>query len=64
VAEFDKTTPITVVASYVDGVHVLRPVGLAIEVTRRRDREDMRWQYVGFTARLTRLGPPEMRVPR
>lgn len=64
VAEFDKTTPITVVAAYVDGVHVLRPVGLAIEVTRRRDGEDMRWQYVGFTARLTRLGPPEMRAPR
>ena len=64
VAEFDKTTPIAVVASYVDGVHVLRPVGLDIEVTRRRDGEDMRWQYVGFTARLTRLGPPDMPPPR
>jgi hypothetical protein len=64
VAEFDKTTPITVVASYVDGVHVLRPVGIDIEVTRRRDGDDMVWKYLGFTARLTRLGPPEMAPPR
>ena len=63
VAEFDKTTRITVVASYEDGAHVLRPVGLDIEVTRRRDGEDMVWHYLGFTARLTRLGPPEMPWP-
>lgn len=63
VAEFDKVTPITVVASYEDGVHVLRPVGFDIEVTRRRDGDDMVWQYLGFTARLQRLGPPEMRPP-
>jgi hypothetical protein len=54
VAEFDKKTPITVVASYEAGVHVLRPVGLPIEVTRRRDGDDMIWQYLGFTARLRR----------
>ena len=60
VAEFDKSTPITVVATYEDAVHVLRPVGLDIEVTRRRDGDDMIWGYVGFTARLTRLGPAEM----
>ena len=52
VAEFDMRTPITVVASYEDGVHVLRPVGLPIEVTRRRDGEQMVWDYLGFTARL------------
>lgn len=52
VAEFDKTTPITVVASYENGVHVLRPVGIPIEVTRRRDGDEMVWQYLGFTARL------------
>jgi hypothetical protein len=63
VAEFDKTTPIAVVASYEGGVHVLRPVGFAIEVTRHRDGNDMVWQYVGFTARLARLGPPEMHPP-
>ena len=58
VAEFDKTTPITVVASYEDGVHVLRPVGFDIEVTRRRDGDDMVWQYLSFTARLTRVSHP------
>lgn len=63
VAEFDKTTEITVVATYEDGVHVLRPVGLPVEVTRRREGEHMIWQYLGFTARLRRLGPPEMRPP-
>jgi hypothetical protein len=55
VAEFDKKTPITVVASYENGVHVLRPVGLPIEVTRRRDGDEMIWEYVGFTARLQRI---------
>ena len=60
VAEFDKATPITVVASYVASVHVLRPVGFDIEVTRRLKDGDMLWHYVGFTARLTRLGSPDM----
>ncbi len=60
VAEFDKQTPITVVASYESGVHVLRPVGLPIEVTRARAGADMVWHYVGFRARLRRLGPAEI----
>ena len=55
VAEFDKQTPITVVASYEDGVHVLRPVGLEIEVTRRREGPDIVWDYLGFSARLRRV---------
>ena len=55
VAEFDKATPITVVATYEDGVHVLRPVGLPIEVTRRRDGDQLVWTYVGFTARMERV---------
>ncbi len=55
VAEFDYATPITVVATYEDGVHVLRPVGLPIEVKRWREGDDMVWQYVGFTARLERV---------
>jgi hypothetical protein len=63
VAEFDKQTEITVVATYEDGVHVLRPVGTPIEVTRRRDGADMVWDYVGFRARLRRLGPPDMQPP-
>jgi len=57
VAEFDLTTAITVVASYEDGVHVLRPVGLPIEVTRRRHGDKIIWTYLGFTAHLERLDP-------
>jgi hypothetical protein len=55
VAEFDKETPITVVAGYEDGVHVLRPVGLPVEVTRRRDGEQLVWTYIGFTARMEKV---------
>jgi hypothetical protein len=55
VAEFDYQTPITVVATYEDGVHVLRPVGLPIEVTRRLEGEHLVWTYLGFTARLERV---------
>lgn len=55
VAEMDKRTPITVVATYEDRVHVLRPVGLPIEVKRWRDGDALRWQYLGFTARLERV---------
>ena len=63
VAERDYTTPITVVATYEDGVHVLRPVGMPIEVRRRRDADQMVWDYVGFTARLDRIGDTEARPP-
>lgn len=58
VAEFDMTTEITVVATYEDGVHVLRPRGMPIEVKRWREGPDMMWQYLGFTARLEHQGPP------
>jgi hypothetical protein len=54
VAEFDFKTPITVVATYEDGVHVLRPVGLPIEVTRHREGDQLVWKYLTFTARLER----------
>lgn len=63
VAEFDFKTPITVVATYEDGVHTLRPVGLPIEVTRQLDGDRMVWKYLGFTARLERTGPPDSAVP-
>lgn len=56
VAEMDYATPITVVATYEDGVHVLRPVGLPVEVRRRRDGDQLVWDYLGFTARLDRIG--------
>lgn len=55
VAEIDKRTPITVVATYEHGVHVLRPVGLPIEVRRRLDGAQMVWDYLNFTARLERI---------
>jgi hypothetical protein len=55
VMQIDFTTEISVVASYEDGVHVLRPVGVPFEVTRRRDGDDMIWTYFGFTARLRRI---------
>jgi hypothetical protein len=56
VAERDKTTPIRVVSSYDDGVHVLRPVGVPVEVRRRIEDGRLVWDYVGFTARLDRVG--------
>lgn len=64
VAEFDKTVEIHVVACFEDGVHVLRPHGLdpgigRIEVRRWRDAEHLMWDYIGFTARLRWLAPPD-----
>lgn len=59
VMEADFTTRIRVAATYEDGVHVLRPDGLPIEVRRWRDGEDLMWDYPSFVARLRRLGDPE-----
>ena len=59
VAQIDFTTEITVVATFEDGVHVLRPVGMPVEVTRRLDGDQMVWDYGGaFVARLERVTPP------
>lgn len=55
VAEFDKVTRIKVVASYEEGVHVLRPQGLPVEVRRHLEGDELVWQYVGLTARLRRV---------
>ncbi len=65
VAEFDFTTPINVVATYEDGVHVLRPVGIpGVEVRRRRDGVQLIWDYLGgVSVRLERTGPPESAPP-
>lgn len=57
VAEFDFTTPITVVATYEDGVHVLRPVGLPVEVTRTVEDGQLVWVYAGTETRSRYLGP-------
>lgn len=59
VAAIDKATPITVVATFEHGVHVLRPVGVPIEVTRRMDGDELVWDYPGFVARLRRVEPNE-----
>lgn len=65
VAELDHTTPITVVATFEDGVHTLRPVGIPVEVTRRLDGDELIWSYGGaFVARLRRIGPPDSPPPR
>jgi len=63
VAEVDYATPISVVCTYENGVHTLRPVGLPVEVKRYLDGDQLIWEYLGFTARLDRIGPPEMTPP-
>ncbi len=55
VAEFDFKTPITVIATYEDGVHTLRPVGLPVVVTRHLEDDVLVWKYLTFTARLERV---------
>ena len=49
--------PISVVCTFEDGVHMLRPVGMpGIEVTRRLDGDTLVWTYGPmFTARLERI---------
>jgi hypothetical protein len=60
VSAFDFVTPIHVIASYEDGVFVLRPVGiLGIEVTRRLDESGhMIWTRpdLGLVVTLERIG--------
>ncbi len=63
VAERDFISRITVVATFEDGVHVLRPVGIPIEVTRRLDGDVLVWHYVNVVVRLRRLGGPETAPP-
>ena len=55
----DFKTPITVKATYENGVHILRPVGMPIEVRRWREGSDLVWDYGGvFSARLKQVGSP------
>ncbi len=63
VAASDFTTPVRVAASWEDNVHILRPEGLPIEVTRHLDGDQLIWRYFNFAARLDRIGPPEMDPP-
>ena len=48
---------ISVVCTFEDGVHTLRPVGIpGVEVTRRLDGDQLVWDYGPmFTARLERM---------
>lgn len=64
VAARDLATPIVVVATFEDGTLVLRPVGAdGVEVRRHLDGDQLVWDYVGFTARLRRVGPPDAAPP-
>jgi hypothetical protein len=73
VSAFDFTTPIHVIATYEDGVFVLRPVGIpGIQVTRRLDAEGhMIWTRPdrgGIVVTLERIGdgagtPPNTFAP-
>jgi hypothetical protein len=57
VMQTDFTTPISVAASFEDGVLVLRPDGLpGVEVSRWRDGELLKWRYFTlFTATMERI---------
>lgn len=57
VAAADTSQAVTVVCTFEDGVHVLRPVDMpGIEVTRRLDGEQLVWDYGPFfSARLERM---------
>jgi len=75
VAERDFKTKIKVIATYENGVHILRPIlglqlrllarlrGYKLVVTRRRDEADMIWTYLNFTARLRWIGGPDAPPP-
>ena len=55
----DYSTPISVAASFEDGALVLRPRNLdGVEVRRRREGDDIVWEYHSlFTARLSPVEP-------
>ena len=55
VAQLDFTTRIDVVATFEDGVLVLRPIGMpGVEVRRWREGDELVWDYAGaFTARMS-----------
>jgi hypothetical protein len=59
VAGANKITPITVIATFEDGVHVLRPVGMPLEIRRRVEGQQLVWDYAGFT-RPSRPGQDAM----
>ncbi len=63
VAAANLEQAIQVVATFEDGVHVLRPVGMpGVEVTRRLDGDELLWSYAGaFVCRMVRADDPCLR---
>ena len=56
VMAIDFSTPLQVAASFDDGVLVMRPHGMPVEVRRWREGEQLVWEYsIAFTARLDRI---------
>ena len=52
----DFATPLQVAATFEDGVLVMRPDGIPVEVKRWREGEQLVWEYsIAFTARLNRI---------
>lgn len=56
VMAIDFSTPLQVAAIFDDGVLVMRPHGIPVEVKRWREGEQLVWEYsIAFTARLNRI---------
>jgi len=56
VMAIDFSTPLQVAATFEDGVLVMRPHGMPVEVRRWREGEQLVWEYsIAFTARLNRI---------
>lgn len=56
VMAIDFSTPLQVAANFEDGVLVMRPHGMPVEVKRWREGEQLVWEYsIAFTARLNRI---------
>ena len=56
VMAIDFLTPLQVAATFEDGVLVMRPHGMPVEVKRWCEGEQLVWEYsIAFTARLNRI---------
>jgi len=56
VMAIDFSTPLQVLATFEDGVLVMRPHGMPVEVKRWREGDQLVWEYsIAFTARLNRI---------
>jgi len=56
VMAIDFSTPLQVAATFDDGVLIMRPHEMPVEVKRWREGEQLVWEYsIAFTARLDRI---------